>query len=86
MTILLEIVEGSDAFIKLVKMDSCSLLLSLAVRKMMRSPLAPVVVFLPLRGLFSTKPRDKNRFRNLLTVAWFIPRISAFFYLIDSIN
>ena len=34
-------------------------LFSFAVRKMMRSPLAPVLVFLQLRCVFSVEPRAK---------------------------
>ena len=44
---------------------------------MMRSPLSPVIVFLPFRGLFLVERRDKIRFLNFVMLARFIPTIFA---------
>ena len=53
-------------------------LFSFPVRKMMRSPLAPVLVFLQLRCMFSVEPRNKIvSWTYCMTVAWFIQHLTS---------
>ena len=57
-------------------------LFSFPVRKMMRSPrLAPVLVFLQLRCMFSVEPRNKIvSWTYCMTVAWFIQHLLQFVF------
>ena len=56
-------------------------LFSFPVRKMMRSPLAPVLVFLQLRCMFSVEPRNKIvSWTYCMTVAWFIQQLLQFVF------
>ena len=49
-----------------------------SVRKMMRSPLAHVLVFLPLRCMFSVEPRNKI----ISWTYWLLPGLSNIFFAI----
>ena len=56
-------------------------LFSFLVRKMMRSPLAPVLVFLQLRCMFSVEPSNKIvSCTYCMTVAWFIQHLLQFVF------
>ena len=55
-------------------------LISFPVRKMMRSPLAPVLVFLQLH-MYSVEPRNKiDSWTYCITVAWFIQHLLQFVF------
>ena len=54
---------------------------SFPVRKMMRSPLAPKLVFLQLRCMFSVEPPNKIvSWAYCMTVAWFIQHLLQFVF------